>query len=319
MSRGRGRAWTGKPGGRQSPPSSPPHFTCHGGGLSLSGPLSGEGLMRSELLWIMLMMPTKTLKHGREREEEKYVGQAYLDLSKFTIGKNLHNIPMTSEKFDLTISIRTLAQSENPRIFRHMTRVPSEVQFRGVSGGAPDEEPSDRSHAAKKKWLLEQRTKLEGDLRRTMQELNRETDAALADNKRKQEQLTKLQHEMEELEKRRQDKAPVEVMRRAQEDKRTGVGGQLASLLKSRQCQPRSPKFILRQDFRSLCAAMDMFFVGWLQIWLLGVWWCSSPTPPPNSASPLLWTPDCGAGAGGGGAADHPGGDAAPRGGGAEL
>lgn len=39
---------------------------------------------------------------------------------------------------------------------------------------------------AKKKWLLEQRTKLEGDLRRTMQELNRETDAALADNKRKQ-------------------------------------------------------------------------------------------------------------------------------------
>lgn len=42
---------------------------------------------------------------------------------------------------------------------------------------------------------------------------------------------------MEELEKRRQDKAPVEVMRRAQEDKRTGVGGQLASLLKSRQCQ----------------------------------------------------------------------------------
>lgn len=39
---------------------------------------------------------------------------------------------------------------------------------------------------AKKKWLLEQHTKLEGDLRRTMQELNRETDAALADNKRKQ-------------------------------------------------------------------------------------------------------------------------------------
>eukprot|EP00668_Euglena_longa_P045941 GGOE01061624.1.p1 GENE.GGOE01061624.1~~GGOE01061624.1.p1 ORF type:complete len:318 (+),score=149.69 GGOE01061624.1:93-1046(+) len=174
----------------------------------------------SVLLWIMLVMPTKTVKHGKEKEEEKYIGQTYIDLSKFTIGKNLNNIPMTSEKFDLTISIRTLSQSENPRLFRHMTRVPSEVPFHTISGVVQDEEPHDATPTVKRKWLLEQRQKLEGDLRRTMQELNRETDAALADNKRKQEQLVSLQREMEELEKRMRDKAPVERMRQEQEEKR---------------------------------------------------------------------------------------------------
>jgi hypothetical protein len=207
--------------------TSSPTFDLRDGTVSLEPPICVwviDGVLKWKdgnvhenlLLWVELISkmeanPNQVSNHFQATE--KVVGKAYIDLSKYTPGKSSSGVSVIGEAFDMTIGIRTMTPQDNPHQM-DLTLAPSATVGRAL---LLQEEPADADATTREQWLEANHRKLEGELRRTIIELNRNAKAVLDENEKKKKQLADLKAQLHELQAKGVDKSAGEAATRAKE------------------------------------------------------------------------------------------------------